>query len=52
MSKLNGDKSRYNRKRKEGIRRRVRTRELCLADAGKAASGSKPGASPAAAAKP
>ena len=28
MSRINGDKSRFNRQRKEKIRRRARTREL------------------------
>jgi hypothetical protein len=31
MSRFNGDKSRFNRERKQNIRRRQRTRELLLA---------------------
>lgn len=49
MSALNGDKSRFNRVRKQNIARRKRTRELMMKNAGvqrKVSSGSvsaKPG---------
>jgi hypothetical protein len=41
MSKINGDKSRYHRERKQKIARRLRNRELL-----KHALQSKPGAAP------
>lgn len=42
MSRLNGDKSRFNRERKQKIARRLRTRELLKGAAGehKSADGS------------
>ncbi len=44
MSGLNGDKSRFNRERKQKIRRRQRNRELIkkLAETPKSASASSP----------
>ena len=45
MSQFNGDKSRFNRERKQNIHRRQRTRELLQAaglNAGKPEAGKKP----------
>jgi len=50
MSRINGDKSRYNRERKQNIQRRIRTRHLLEAAGQKipvAASANKIKAAPA-----
>jgi hypothetical protein len=50
MSRINGDKSRYNRERKQNIQRRIRTRQLLEAAGQKipvAASANKIKAAPA-----